>query len=101
MIIHCRENPRHQSPKPREAPIPKLQDYTRAKLKIGIWDFPGAWGLGFGASSRDYRFNLSVRLFRWGEDFVFVFATEPRKINRKIMFVRHRQLDARNFLANK
>jgi hypothetical protein len=54
--------PKHQSPSPREYPMPKLQPsdtalalVARSFLGLEAWGFFGAWGLGFGV-----HFNLKT-----------------------------------------
>jgi hypothetical protein len=43
------QNPKSQVPNPKEAPDIKFKKRkTREHLIIGIWNFFGAWGLGFG-----------------------------------------------------
>src|SRR5207248_3137191 len=84
----------------------KLQTSTskliarQSALEPGAWIFSGCWSLEFGTLSGDRSFNLSVRLVRRHEQFVFIFEAERLEIDEQAMLVGHRDVDFGNLRRN-
>src|SRR2546422_53501 len=49
--------------------------------------------------AHDAAFDLAMRFIRRNKQLVFVFDSERRQIDQQTMFVRHREIDARDFRA--
>src|SRR5437667_6738718 len=77
--IRRRKKHKIEAPSTREAPTFKPQTRSVRVLRLGSWNFPGAWMLGLGALSPDW--------FHWKRRGSILLNTKPLRAGRQAQLI--------------